>query len=360
MHAPAVLPWQQDIWRHLAERRRSGRLPHALLFVGPPGVGKVALAHCFAQSLLCEQPTDTGLACAACTACRRFLSDAHPDFLWVRSDIGTGGDVKAAVREESEGDASDAELGAEKGAEKGKASRYIRVDQIRALTRWFEFTSHCGGHKVALLAPADQMNTNAANGLLKTLEDPPAGALLMLVATHPTRLLATIRSRCQVVTFPTVTPEFAIPWLHTQGIGDPSTAQLLLTLAGGGPLAALDSAHNQLLALRATIFAELEGVVLGRVAPITVAQAWLARGLDMILAFQWSVATDMIRILLTPDAKLTNPDLAARLAMLAQRLGVRRLYARLDHLNEALRLVRGATNPNVQLLLEDLLILWRA
>ncbi|CAK0778877.1 DNA polymerase III subunit delta' [Gammaproteobacteria bacterium] len=367
MSDPAILPWQYDIWEHLVARYRTGRLPHALLFSGPRGVGKTTLARCFAHTLLCEKPTDSGLACTTCPACRRLLAGSHPDFLWVQPEAKTRAEGKIASREERDGGNNSATTeiattssGSNKNEKGEKGGRIIRIDQIRALGEWFALKPHYGERKVALIVPAEQMNINAANSLLKTLEEPPNGALLMLVATHPVQLPATIRSRCQTLTFPPVATESALPWLINRGTGDREVAALLLALAEGGPLTALTLAQNGTLEYRLTLFEELEGVVTGRLAPVTVAQSWMAREVEQIIDFQWSWTADMIRLSLASQVGLANPDLAPRLMVLARQLGVRRLYALLDHLGEALRLVRGPTNPNLQLLLEDLLIPWRA
>ncbi len=347
----ALFPWQGAVWAHLVDYHQSGRLPHALLFAGPHGTGKTHLARCFAQRLLCERPINTGLACGTCTACRRFVAGSHPDFLWVRSDASQ--DATEAVGEDG------LSTEAEKSEEKTKGSRYIRIDQIRALSKWLELTSHCGGPQVALLTSAEQMNANAANSLLKTLEDPPGGVLLMLATAHPARLPATLRSRCQTVVFPMIAAEAASAWLITQGITDRATALSLLSLAGGGPLAALALGQSGLLALRMTVFAELEGIVMGRLSPIAVAQAWLTQELESILALQWGLLAEMIRITLMFGPVPADPEGAERLRRMAEHLGIRRLYARLDHLHEALRLARSTTQANKQLLLEDLLIPWR-
>jgi len=350
-----ILPWQCDIWERLIARYRAGRLPHALLLVGPRGVGKTTLARHFAHTLLCEQ----GIACTTCPACLRFLAGSHPDFLWVQPEGKTRTESKTTSQEE--GTEGNVEVEATSSGSKGtKGSRFIRVDQVRSLGEWFSLKPHYGERKVALITPAEQMNTNAANSLLKTLEEPPNGALLMLVAAHPAQLPATVRSRCQAVHFSPVSIESALPWLIKRGVKNREVATIFLTLAEGGPLAALALSQSAILEHRLTLFGELEGVVTGRLSPVAVAQSWVTREIEQIIDFQWGWAADMIRLSLTPQVGLANPDLAARLAVLAQGLGVRRLYAQIDHLSEALRLVRGPTNPNLQLLLEDLLIPWHA
>lgn len=354
----SILPWQSVLWEGLTAQIWTKRLPHALLFAGPHGVGKTFLARSLAQYLLCEHPTESGFACTVCSACRRFMAGSHPDFMWVRPDMEISAENRVHDREEivNNGLGTGA-THSERSPEK-TGSRYIRIDQIRSLGEWIGLKSLYGGGKIALITPAEQMNIQAANSLLKTLEAPPGEAVLILTATQPSQLPATIRSRCQTLTFPSVTPKLALHWLVAQGVTS-QEVPMLLALAEGGPLTALALAKADLLAQRLMLFSEFEGVVMGRLAPVTVAQSWLTREVERVIAFQWSWAADMIRLSLIPHPHLANPDLAQRLATLAQHLGVRRLYARLDHLSVALRLIRGPTNPNLQLLLEDLLIPWR-
>ncbi|CAK0740781.1 DNA polymerase III subunit delta' [Gammaproteobacteria bacterium] len=359
MSDTTIFPWQSDIWTRLVAHHRAERLPHALLLVGPRGVGKTIFARCLAGALLCERPADNGIACNSCPACRRLLAGSHPDFLWVRPEAKIHAE-NSTSREETVTEQGGANEAIPARAKAKKGSRYILIDQIRALGEWIVLKSHYRGLKVALLVPAEQMNINAANSLLKTLEAPPGEALLMLATAHPAQLPATIRSRCQTVIFPAVTADFALPWLVARGVGNEDAAALLLALAEGGPLTALELKRDGILEYRLTLFAELEGVITGRLAPVTVAQSWTNREIEQIIGFQWTWAADMIRLSLAPGTNLANPDLAPRLLAVARLFDVRRLYARLDHLSEALRLVRGPTNPNIQLLLEDLIIPWRA
>ncbi|MFO7642692.1 MAG: DNA polymerase III subunit delta', partial [Candidatus Competibacteraceae bacterium] len=162
------LPWHEPLWRQFQQSRAAGRLPHALLLAGPAGLGKLAFAKRLARALLCETPDVEGDACGRCRSCRLFQAGSHPDYRM------------------------------EQPVEEGKA---IRIDPIRELCGFLGFTAQYGGYKIALLEPADRLNLNAANSLLKTLEEPPGDCLLLLVTAHPARLPATVRSRCQKVSF---------------------------------------------------------------------------------------------------------------------------------------------------------------
>lgn len=206
-------------WSALQARRE--RLPHALLFIGQKGLGKFELAHAFAAALLCEQTRADGQACGQCLACNWFSQGNHPDFRLLQPD------------------ALSDEVVMEEG--KKKPSQQITIDQVRALDEFLGIGSHRGGLSIVLVNPAEAMNRNAANSLLKTLEEPPSNTLFLLVSGEPVRLLPTIRSRCQVVAFESPLPTRACQVLRDAGIKEP---EKWLALAGGAPRLALEMAQS--------------------------------------------------------------------------------------------------------------------
>ena len=216
-----LLPWHHQPLRELLARRE--KLPHALLIHGNQGIGKVEFAKAIAQSLLCEASED-GIACGACAACGWFREGNHPDFRALLPDI---------LAEES----VDSDVGADDAEKKEeKKSKEIRVDQIRAIGGFMTLTTHRDGFRILLIYPAETLNPNAANSLLKTLEEPPAKTLILLVTDRLNRLLATIRSRCQRVLLPAPGADTALAWLNAQGVANAAPA---LAMAGGAPLDAL-------------------------------------------------------------------------------------------------------------------------
>lgn len=216
-----LYPWQTASWQALQGLR--GRLPHAILLHGAQGIGKLDLALNFAQSLLCEMADSGGAACQECNSCRWFMQDSHPDFRLIQPDA-----------------LSAAEDGEEKTAGK-KPSREISVDQIRELSGFANLSAHCGGYRVVLIHPAESMNNNAANSLLKTLEEPTDKLLFLLVSHKPQQLLPTILSRCLSFAIPTPTREIGAAWLAQQGVKNPQQA---LAQTGFAPLQALDWAES--------------------------------------------------------------------------------------------------------------------
>lgn len=214
-----VIELHQSVWVSLQARR--AQLPHALLFSGQAGIGKFDLAWAFAASILCEHPSADGLACARCLACNWFAQGNHPDFRLLQPDAFA----------EADGDGDDG---------KKKASQQITIDQVRELEAFLTVGTHRSGWRTILVNPAEAMNRNTANALLKTLEEPAPGTLFLLVSSEPLRLLPTIRSRAQTVPVPIPGSAAATAVLTTAGIPD---AEVWLALAGGAPRLALDLAQ---------------------------------------------------------------------------------------------------------------------
>ncbi len=217
-------PWNEPLLESLKDR--AGRLPHALLIHGAQGVGKLALAEKIAQFLLCEAKDAARKPCGACEGCRWYAGGNHPDFRRLEPEA-LAPQPDAAAQEEEEGEAP---------ARRGRPSLEIKIAQVRELADFLNIGSHRGGLRVALVHPAEEMNVNAANALLKALEEPPAGAVFLLVSHRPARLLPTIRSRCVALPVAIPAKEVALQWLSAQGLPD---AERWLAYAGGAPLRVL-------------------------------------------------------------------------------------------------------------------------
>ena len=224
-----IHPWNASLFRQLAAD--PALLPHALLLHGPAGVGKLDLATELARWALCEKPGREG-ACGVCDACNWFDQGNHPDYRRVEP-------VEPEAAEDGGGETP------KKAAKKG--GRLINVEAIREISDFLSLTAHRGGWRVALIQPAELMNTAAANALLKTLEEPPARVLLLLVSHQPGRLLPTVISRCRKVAVPLPDREAALAWLRAAGLPEPAS---LLAEAGGAPLAALGYAEPERAARR--------------------------------------------------------------------------------------------------------------
>lgn len=240
------LPWLAPLWPRLPPLAARG--VHAVLLHGLRGVGKKSLALEFAEALLCTSPRDDGHGCGRCEECRLTSAFSHPDLRWV---------LPQALAEQLLPQAADdgqgaAESPAEAGEGEGKqprASREIRVDQVRALSDFLGIAAYRGGRRVVVLAPAEAMNAIAANTLLKMLEEPPPATTFVLVADALDDVLPTIRSRCVLVQVPAPDARACLPWLTEQGVAEPAAA---LALASGAPLAALAGTAEEGLAAEAS------------------------------------------------------------------------------------------------------------
>jgi DNA polymerase-3 subunit delta' len=224
------LPWQREFAsRWLSQRER---FAHAWLIHGLPGIGKRQFALAAAGSLLCESP-DHGLACGHCSACLWLISGNHPDLRRIRPEA-------LALEEGAAGGVDEDGEGASAAAKKAP-SKDIRVDQLRALSPWFNTATHRGGWRVAVLYPARAMNAITANALLKVLEEPPEHTVFLLVADAPDRLLPTLVSRCRRLPLPVPDGAQSLAWLKEQGIDQ---GEQWLAAAGGAPLLARQLAQT--------------------------------------------------------------------------------------------------------------------
>lgn len=165
----------EQIIEQLQHTVASDRIAGAYLFVGPMGVGKETVAHHFAQLIFCQQETQPPTACGTCLACRKMDSGNHPDLQFVRPDGST-----------------------------------LKIGQIRELQKQIIYEPLEARRKVYILTDVERMNAEAENCLLKTLEEPPAASVLILLTSNMRALLPTTRSRCQILQFhPMPTQELA-------------------------------------------------------------------------------------------------------------------------------------------------------
>lgn len=221
---PLFLPWQGEFASSWLSRR--DRFAHAWLIHGMAGIGKRQFALAAAASLLCESP-QSGLACGQCAACQWVASGNHPDLRRIRPEA-------LALEEGAEAGEEPSETGA---AAKKAPSRDIRVEQLRALAPWFNTATHRGGWRVAVLYPAEALNSISANALLKVLEEPPEHTVFLLVVDAPDRILPTLVSRCRRLPLPVPSAAESAAWLSGQGLDD---SDQWLAAAGGAPLRALE------------------------------------------------------------------------------------------------------------------------
>ncbi|MBS0374913.1 MAG: DNA polymerase III subunit delta' [Proteobacteria bacterium] len=309
-------PWLAPARERVAKAIAAGKLPHALLLQGPPGVGKAALADWIARLALCEAPGAS--ACGSCGSCRQFEANSHPDL------------ARLGLVEER---------------------KQIAVDDVRELIASLTLKSLRGGRKVAIVDPADALNVNGANALLKTLEEPTPGSLLILTVARPERLPATIASRCQRLPVPLPEPAVAQAWLAAVGgAGDWSAP---LALAAGAPLAALALAAADAAGLKREM-AELPAILSRPDADIVgLAERCQQRGAAERLRWIENWVTERIRRGLTtpaPDHSPATPGLPAA----ARTRHIQGLYGVLDDVRAAQAALKGPAN--VPMLFERVLL----
>lgn len=319
--APERYPWHAALWASLW--RQFDQLPHALLLQGQPGLGKHAFAVQLAQALLCAQP-QSGVACGRCHSCQLFGVGNHPDL------AGIG------LLDEA---------------------RNITVDQIRALGEFLALRPHTAGRKVVIISPAEAMNINAANSLLKLLEEPPLGSVLLLVSSHPARLPATVRSRCSRLLFRAPPLDMGNAWLRERMGKEGEIPSRLLEQAGGAPLLADSLARGNFSELRAKLFQDLLAVSQGREQPVACAARWKGKGLRQILGWLHGLAADLIKIQLrAPAAGLLNPEVATLANPDKFKYKINSLYSFIDVIHDYYRQLNSPLDE--LLMLESILIRW--
>lgn len=317
-----LLPWQQRDWEHLARYVTAGRVPQAILFAGHRGIGKHTLVYRFAHTLLCERPKPSGIACGECHACGLTRAKTHPDCI----ELVPG--------------------------EPGKA---IKIDQIRQIITVLSLKPQYPAHRVVIVDPADQLNIAAVNAFLKFLEEPTERTVLLLITDKPSRLPATLLSRCQKIFVAKPNHQQAESWLNDRGIS--KDADLLLRIAQGAPLLALNYANDNTLKLRQQCFNELMAVAERRMHPVSAAERWQELDLTMLLTWLFGWVADLIKCRYRlPTEMLVNADANPHLNKLAKRLKLTDIYPFYDHL--LVCRARLDTQINKQLLIEELLLKW--
>lgn len=323
-----IYPWQNSTWQQLIEPLQQGRLSHALLITGEQGLGKSQLAKHFAKTALCLKAGQT--ACGECKSCLLFQAETHTDFQWIEPD-----------------------------------GRQIKIDQIRAMIEQLSQTAQQGGRKVAVIAPAEAMNTAAANALLKCLEEPSGNTLIILLSHSPQRLLPTILSRCQKVSVHKPTFEQASIWLATW-ISDQAQREQLLRLANGNPLQAKEYFEQDLLSVLKQMQQLLRQMMIGQADIVADAQALMKNAgktnqekleflQRLLLINQWLIWQLIQQNFQLPNALTENSDWQN---YHQQPKFAQNLYQLLELSQSNLKMVAGNSNPNPQLLLEHLLSQW--
>lgn len=313
-------PWLGQTWRSLAAALAAQRLHHGLLVSAPEGFGKRALVDALAAAALCERRNTDGFACGGCRACGLVAAGSHPDLVRVGLEL----------------------------RDDGKQRSEITVDQVRALALRLAMSSQFGGLQLALVDPADRLNVNAANALLKTLEEPASSTVIVLVADEPARLPATIRSRCQRIDLRAPTQEEAIGWLRANAV-DEGAARAALQASLGNPGRALEWSAGDMLEVRRGCLDDLLALAAGSRGALDIAERWAADRPAQRLWFASVHARDEARTLARGSQGAAGLTARGEIPKLAAWAG------QVDRVRALL-----ATTVRIDLLLLDLLRGWPA
>ena len=272
-----IVPWLDKEMASLRAAFEADRMPHALLIHEAPGAGGDWLASWVARLVL------------------RTDRDQHPDWISLRPIDD---------------------------------SRQIRIEQVRELAQELALTSHQGGYKVGVLSPADVLNRFAANALLKTLEEPPPRTVLMLVVTQPSRLPATILSRCQRISIAAPGRAQAVSWLEsTQGKGD---WKAVLEILGEAPMLAAESDPASVVQIGTEVQRGLEEAAAGTSDPVATAERWSRAELPLRLRCFENWLTERIRDHFGTKGFLTEVGAVPYLQRSKTVLNIRELFELLD------------------------------
>jgi len=245
-----IYSWHKETWDKFVKARTHGHLPHALLLSGVGGIGKLALAKSMVKSLLCLKP-ENYQACDNCQGCKTYESDANPDYLQVELLEG---------------------------------KQQIGVDQIRQIANFLNYTRSFNAYRVILLNPAERMNKNAANSLLKSLEEPTNNTVIILLTESLGSIIPTIKSRCQLLPIATPTKKQSIDWLQAYEpvISNPESA---LEIANGKPLYAIDIDEN-IVKSREELAVDILDITLENKSISEIAKKWEKFDLTSLLNWQ--------------------------------------------------------------------------
>lgn len=320
-----VFPWQQEIWQALTRRRNQA---HAYLLHGPAGSGKQQLAENFARFLLCRQPVADS-ACGKCSSCKLYQADSHPDLLRVEPE------------------------------EEGKG---ILIGRIRELVGQIQQTPQQGGRLVVILQPAEAMTIESSNALLKSLEEPTASTIFILVSHQPGFLLPTIKSRCVLQACPLPAPAQALDWLGGQlSALDTDECRLLLTLAAGSPLKAVAFANDEVIKIRAEVVEGVKQLLKLQASAVELAARWNKFPLLLLLEWfaQWNQA--LLRYQLSEQQEhLGLPDMQPVLGHMAKFARAQDIVQLQQWLLERRNKLLRRAPLQSQLILETLLAQWLA
>ncbi len=321
----SLYPWQVDAWSSLVRRHRTAGLPHALLITGSAGIGKHELSLNVARWLLCQNPAEE--ACGQCHSCQLWAAGSHPDFMLCQPE---------------------------------ENSKQIRIDNVRKVNELIFQTPQISQCQVVILRPAEVMNVNAANALLKTLEEPPGESFILLETERFGSVLPTIRSRCQRINLALPSYDASKDWLQDQGVG-PADADIALARNGGAPVAAMNWLSSGVATVQEKWVSELQQWTTSSLPLDKIASSWSKLEFQTVIQWFYQWSCDVLKAACGADAK--HLQFAGPVTELMGAYVVKRemLVTFQKKLQQILgQLMSGASHHNKTLTLETLLLEWQA
>jgi DNA polymerase-3 subunit delta' len=322
---------------------QKGTFPHALLFTGIEGVGKQSAAVAFAMACNCAANrsffnpggddsrtndravvaarSSTGLPCGACKPCRKIESDSHPDIIRIKP-----------------------------------AGPFIKIDQIRSLCETLAMKPYEAKVRVVIISDAQAMNPAAGNALLKMLEEPPAGTVLILVASHTSDLLPTVVSRCQQIRFCPITRKNLVSVLVREHGVDPREAQIIAAMAGGSLSRAVQMHQTNWINRRNWLIKESEAISIGSANRLLAFGDQLSKDKES-LPEALEVIKSWLRDLMVAklDSKnIINQDLAAKLQQTSRKMTLSSLLSKFEAIQSTENAIK--TGTNIRLAMESMVL----
>ena len=308
------LPWQNPLWAQMT----SCNLAHAYLLRGKRGVGKFQFAKALSAWCLCHNPQENQ-ACGHCKECALLQARSHPDFRILEPD---------------------------------EPSKPIRIDKIRMLNEFSGQTAQQGGRKVIIINSAEMMNMNAANALLKCLEEPSKNMLFLLVSAHAENMLLTIKSRCQQLKFSTPDRPCAERWLAGQ-LEDSALVPQSLNMSANAPLEAKRLTEEGLLEKKLELAKGIKTLFAGMLTPVELAADWYHADLILVLSWLISWLDDSVKLGLQADnSQVKNHDQLTILFDIALKNNVQNIFKARDWLIMERQFLLKCGNLNPQMLIE--------
>jgi len=320
---PTIHPWNQALWQNLTlEPERSN---HALLFNGDAGLGKRDLALALAHYVLTNSHSQSEAL---------FNAGSHPDLHVLMPEFEVqdnllGGFAQRYIEDHS-----------------GKPKKTITIEQVRRLSQALDTHPHISAHRLVLIFYAETMNRNAANALLKSLEEPPANTLFLVVSDEISRLAKTIRSRCSLVNFRQ--PDFGVAkaWLEANASLPASDIETYLSMSNNQPLEAIRLHEDDYLGAIKTVFTDVNNLWMRRAEVTQVAKNWHDLGSTKSVDIIQKLATDLLRSSLTESPNsVFFPVQQSWVSSVSSKFSKVGIMALLDELNYAKRMLSTTVDP---------------